>query len=56
MRYVINPWSAFYVGYNRNASNFDLVDSEFGTELVTTSGLREDGEQFFIKFSYLWQP
>lgn len=56
VRYVINPWSAFYVGYNKNSSNFDLVDSEFGTELVTTTGLREDGEQIFIKFSYLWQP
>ena len=56
VRYVINPWSAFYVGYNRNSSNFDLIDSEFGTELVTTTGLREDGEQFFIKFSYLFQP
>ncbi|HEY5624474.1 MAG TPA: DUF5916 domain-containing protein [Gammaproteobacteria bacterium] len=55
-RYVLNPWSSLYVGYNRNSSNFDLIDTEFGTELVTTTDLRRDGEQFFVKFSYLFQP
>ena len=56
VRYVINPWSALYAGYNSNSSNFNLVDTEDGTELVRTSGnLRRDGEQFFIKFSYLLQ-
>ena len=55
-RYVLNPWSALYVGYNSNSSNFDLIDTEFGTELVTTTDLRRDGEQFFAKFSYLFQP
>ena len=34
----------------------NLVDTEDGTELVRTSGnLRRDGEQFFVKFSYLLQ-
>jgi hypothetical protein len=55
-RYVINPWSALYVGYNSNSSNFELVDTEFGREIVNTSNLRKDGEQFFVKFSYLMQP
>ena len=56
VRYVINPWSALYAGYNSNSSNFNLVDTEDGTELVRTSGnLRRDGEQFFVKFSYLLQ-
>ena len=55
-RYVLNPWSALYVGYNSNSSNFDLVDTEFGTELVTTTHLRRDGKQYFVKFSYLFQP
>ncbi len=55
-RYVINPWSALYVGYNSNSSNFELVDTEFGTELVTMNDLKKDGEQFFVKFSYLLQP
>ncbi len=55
-RYVINPWSALYVGLNSNASNFDLIDTPTGTELIRTGDLRRDGEQFFIKFSYLLQP
>lgn len=55
LRYVINPWSAFYVGYNRNSSNFDIVDSEGVLELVTTDDLKKDGDQFFVKFSYMFQ-
>jgi hypothetical protein len=56
VRYVINPWSALYVGYNTNSSNFELIDTEMGTELIRTDDLRRDGEQLFIKFSYLLQP
>ena len=55
-RYVINPWSALYVGYNSNSSNFAIVDTEFGTDLVSTNDLQRDGKQFFVKFSYLLQP
>jgi hypothetical protein len=56
LRYVLNPWSAFFVGYNSNASNFNLVDNEEGgRELVISPDLRQDGEQFFVKFSYMWQ-
>lgn len=56
VRYVINPWSSLYVGYNSNSSNFQLVDTGNGTEIMPTDGLRQDGEQFFVKFSYLLQP
>lgn len=56
VRYVINPWSALYLGYNTNSSNFQLVDTEDGTELIRTHGLWQDGEQLFVKFSYLLQP
>jgi len=56
VRYVLNPWSALHVGYNSNSSNFDLIDTEDGTELIRTDDLRRDGEQFFVKFSYLLQP
>ena len=56
VRYVLNPWSALYVGYNTNSSNFNLIDTEDGTELIRTSDLRQDGEQLFVKFSYLLQP
>ena len=55
LRYVINPWSAFYVGYNSNQSNFDIVDLEGERELVVANDLRRDGDQFFVKFSYLFQ-
>ena len=55
LRYVINPWSAFYVGYNTNQSNFDIVEMEGERELIATDSLKKDGEQFFVKFSYLFQ-
>jgi len=55
LRYVINPWSAFYVGYNTNQSNFDIVEMEGERELIVANDLRRDGEQFFVKFSYLFQ-
>ena len=56
VRYVINPWSALYAGYNTNSSNFALIDTETGTEMVRTHDLRRNGEQIFLKFSYLLQP
>jgi len=53
---VINPWSSLYFGYNTNSSNFELVDMGSGTEIVRTNDLRRDGDQLFVKFSYLLQP
>lgn len=55
LRYVINPWSALFIGYNSNQSNFDIVDMEGERELVIANDLRQDGEQVFVKFSYLFQ-
>ena len=55
LRYVINPWSAFFIGYNSNQSNFDIVEMEGERELVIANDLRNDGDQFFMKFSYLFQ-
>lgn len=55
LRYVINPWSAFYVGYNTNQSNFDIAEMEGERELILTDDLKRDGDQFFVKFSYLFQ-
>ena len=55
LRYVITPWSSFYVGYNSNQRNFDIVDFEGERELITADELRTDGDQFFVKFSYLFQ-
>lgn len=55
LRYVINPWSALYVGYNNNSSNFDIVETHGERELVASDSLKRDGDQFFVKFSYLMQ-
>jgi len=55
LRYVINPWSAFYFGYNTNQSNFDIVEMEDQREVVVSNDLRRDGDQIFVKFSYLFQ-
>ncbi len=55
-RYVLNPLSALYVGFNNNQSNLQLVDTGQGTELVRTDDLARDGRQIFVKFSYLLQP
>lgn len=55
LRYVINPWSAFYIGYNTNQSNFDIVEMEGERELVIANDLKNDGDQIFMKFSYLFQ-
>ena len=46
---------AFYIGYNSNRSNFDIIEYEGERELVVANDLRQDGDQFFVKFSYLFQ-
>jgi hypothetical protein len=43
------------VGYNSNQSNFDIVDIEGERELIIANDLRREGDQFFVKFSYLFQ-
>jgi hypothetical protein len=51
--YLVNPWTALYVGYNGNHQNYDLLTSPVGTELVRSRSFLSDARQFFIKFSYL---
>ena len=57
-RYVLNPYSALYVGFNNNESNLQLVDmnGDGRLEPVRTEDLARDGQQLFVKFSYLLQP
>ncbi|HJR69133.1 MAG TPA: DUF5916 domain-containing protein [Gammaproteobacteria bacterium] len=56
-RYVLNPYSALYVGINTNESNLQLVDDGVGPPtLVRSEDLARDGQQLFVKFSYLLQP
>jgi hypothetical protein len=53
--YLLNPWTALYVGYNGNAQNLDLVPTEMGEQVVRTPYFIHDARQFFVKFSYLFR-
>ncbi len=56
LRYVLNPWTALYLGTNDNQSNYRIVEDESGRSIVRTDGeLNNDGRQYFLKFSYLFQ-
>ncbi len=51
--YLINPFTALYVGYNQNLDNLELLSEPGAAELLRTRGVATDGKQFFVKFSYL---
>jgi len=52
--YLVNPWTALYVGYNGNRQNLILTEGEGGVRIDRTQGtLINDANQFFLKFSYL---
>jgi hypothetical protein len=51
--YLVNPWTALYVGYNNNQSNLRLAPIEDDFELVRRGRLAPDSWQFFVKASYL---
>jgi hypothetical protein len=51
--YLVNPFTALYVGYNGNMDNIQLLSSIAGNQILRTPGLYRDGHQFFVKFSYL---
>jgi hypothetical protein len=52
--YMVNPWTALYVGYNGNRQNYNLVNDSGIPYIVRTQGsLLNDANQFFLKFSYL---
>jgi uncharacterized protein DUF5916 len=54
--YLINPWTALYVGYNNNRQNIALVPTDSGAEIIRRRNqFINDGRQFFIKFSYLFR-
>ena len=51
LRYLWNPWWVLYVGYNQ--SSRDILEFDGGTSSLVN--LNTNGEQFFVKFSYLFQ-
>ncbi len=50
--YLANPWTALYVGYNHDLQNLDLLPTLTGAEIIRTDRFKNDGRQFFVKFSY----
>ena len=53
--YLLNPWTALYVGYNGNLQNVDLLESPTVSRLTRIDGFNNDARQFFVKFSYLFR-
>jgi hypothetical protein len=66
MTYLVNPWTALFIGANNNAQNIFLCEfpdpGRPGCKglapgetaiLRTRSGFLNDGRQFFVKLSYL---
>jgi len=53
--YLVNPWTALYVGYNNNQNTRRLLPVEDSFDLVQSDRLGPDSWQFFVKFSYLFR-
>ncbi len=51
--YLVNPWTALYIGYNNNQNDLRLVPTGDGSELIRTDQIGPDSWQFFVKASYL---
>ena len=51
--YLVNPWTALYVGYNNNQSTLHLTPIGEVPQLVQQDTLGPDSWQFFVKASYL---
>ena len=52
--YIVNPWTALYIGYNSDRQNINLVPTSTGAQLLRTNRFLNDGRQFFVKFSYFF--
>jgi hypothetical protein len=53
--YLVNPWTAVYIGYNNNQNDLRLVPAGAASELVRTDRLGPDSWQLFVKASYLFR-
>ncbi len=52
----LNPWTAFYAGYNSNWAGVVFQGDGVDRELVPTDSLElNDGRQLFVKYSYLYR-
>ena len=56
MTWQPNAGTAFYVGYNSNLQNLNLVPTPTGSQVVRyPNQFINDGKQLFVKFSYLFR-
>jgi hypothetical protein len=55
LTYLINPWTALFIGYNSNFRDVALVPFGPGSRLAPSDDFLHDSRQFFVKFSYLFQ-
>nr|WP_243435835.1 DUF5916 domain-containing protein [Acanthopleuribacter pedis] len=53
LTYQVNPWTAFYLGYNGNYDNRFLEMGPRGPRISRNDDLQNTGNQVFLKFSYL---
>ena len=53
LTYLVNPWTAVYVGYNNNQNSFRLVPDGSDSTLEPGYPLGPESWQFFLKISYL---
>lgn len=57
MTYLINPWSAFHVGFNSNYLDPEIIEDPNGNPLVRTErDFVNDSRAVFFKVSYLFRP
>jgi len=52
--YIVNPWTALYIGYNSDQQNINLIPTSTGQQIIRTNRFLNDGRQFFVKFSYFF--
>ncbi|MGE5815462.1 MAG: hypothetical protein ACM36C_13315, partial [Acidobacteriota bacterium] len=55
MTYLVNPWTAFYVGYNDGYANLEIDPVSRDRIRPTESGFTSVGRQLFVKLSYLFR-
>jgi len=54
--YLVNPWTALYLGYNTNRSNLAFVgDPSSRHRILTDNADFEDAHQIFFKMTYLFR-
>ena len=51
--YLVNPWTALYVGYTDGYGNIEIDPLSRDRLRITDSTLHSTGRQVFVKMSYL---